>query len=97
MDDDIIDWDARQKRLKKKVDEYDAAQAQNKVPEYMHKLRLDPTSDILEVLQAIVDSLIEKRRLLVVTGDAAGDAFTQIECQIATLQNMIDKEMRIAE
>jgi hypothetical protein len=91
MDQDIIDWDARQKRLKKKVDEYDAAHAQNKVPEYMHQLRLDPANDSIEVVQAIIDELMEKRRLLVITGDANGEAFTDIDGQIVDLQQMIDK------
>lgn len=88
MEKDIIDWDARQKKLKKKVEEYEAANAQNRVEEYLHSVRCDPTVDRLEVLQAILDHQMEQRRLLVLTG-ANDEAFALLERQIADMQRRL--------
>ena len=91
MEKDIIDWDARQQKLNKKVEEYEAASAHNRVEEYLHSVRCDPTMDRREVLQAILDCLMEKRRLLVVTG-AGDEAFALIERQIADMQRRMDND-----
>lgn len=91
MDGEIIDWDARQQKLRRKVEEYHAARAQEQVEDYLHQLRLDLTIERPEVLQAIVDDLIEQRRLLVISGDGNGEAFAQIEGELAEMQTLIDK------